>query len=535
MTFVVVVAKGAIVDGPSDIQNLNTAFLSGASVVRVRGGTFDLQGGTLTLPAGVSVHLDGGLITNGTIACNNNYFSGARGLSSTITLTGSVANEDGVFFDWFACQKSTRPQYDTFINGNNQAFGAAPSINGVNRTILKMLIDNGHEVKFGSGIYPFDAEASITGTFCIKGASRGKTLLWAPTSNFLRYSIGGATYPQLRDLTIEANGSVIRTDAWTVNAIHGLVMERSFFVSYSSHTFHNDYSTAGGSGCPIYGTKVSDCAVFAGPGMGGFFGWNSGSNIFDNLVDHHLFFNGAGTRFKGTMKAIFFNSNVQKLVNSNVAYSAFEYVFYWDRPSSLVRFNAFDNVFETNNQSFQAVARIDSSSSNFYIAARGNQYIGAPTESYHYICNAGNAYVVEMDAPTPVYGSTLRNLSVSQEVRFVTGLLDNAGTRYRIGMMEPRGAFSGDSRAVLLPATAENAALIGMSSEYAANSANISFIAVTPSSFVRRSGAIAGGFGTTAARPTQLLYPGYPYFDTTLNRPIWWNGSGWRDSAGATV
>ena len=40
--------------------------------------------------------------------------------------------------------------------------------------------------------------------------------------------------------------------------------------------------------------------------------------------------------------------------------------------------------------------------------------------------------------------------------------------------------------------------------------------------------------GTTTARPTGQAV-GYQYFDTTLNKPIWYNGSKWVDSTGATV
>jgi hypothetical protein len=41
--------------------------------------------------------------------------------------------------------------------------------------------------------------------------------------------------------------------------------------------------------------------------------------------------------------------------------------------------------------------------------------------------------------------------------------------------------------------------------------------------------------GTTAERPTQGLYAGLRYFDTTLGKPIWYNGSNWVDATGATV
>lgn len=33
--------------------------------------------------------------------------------------------------------------------------------------------------------------------------------------------------------------------------------------------------------------------------------------------------------------------------------------------------------------------------------------------------------------------------------------------------------------------------------------------------------------GPTSGRPTSNLYVGQPYFDTDLNKPVYWNGSTW--------
>lgn len=41
--------------------------------------------------------------------------------------------------------------------------------------------------------------------------------------------------------------------------------------------------------------------------------------------------------------------------------------------------------------------------------------------------------------------------------------------------------------------------------------------------------------GTTAARPTNRLQVGQFYFDTTINRPIWWDGTNWINAAGTVV
>ena len=42
-------------------------------------------------------------------------------------------------------------------------------------------------------------------------------------------------------------------------------------------------------------------------------------------------------------------------------------------------------------------------------------------------------------------------------------------------------------------------------------------------------------FGITANRPTFGLLIGQNYFDTTLNIPIWYNGSNWVNASGTTV
>jgi hypothetical protein len=41
--------------------------------------------------------------------------------------------------------------------------------------------------------------------------------------------------------------------------------------------------------------------------------------------------------------------------------------------------------------------------------------------------------------------------------------------------------------------------------------------------------------GTTANRPGLELYKGQMFFDTTLNIPIWWNGTNWVNASGTTV
>lgn len=41
--------------------------------------------------------------------------------------------------------------------------------------------------------------------------------------------------------------------------------------------------------------------------------------------------------------------------------------------------------------------------------------------------------------------------------------------------------------------------------------------------------------GTTANRPTDFLWIGRMYFDTTLGQPVWYDGTGWVDATGTTA
>ena len=47
--------------------------------------------------------------------------------------------------------------------------------------------------------------------------------------------------------------------------------------------------------------------------------------------------------------------------------------------------------------------------------------------------------------------------------------------------------------------------------------------------------ALIGYAGTTPNRPTEGLTVGAIYFDTTLGKPIWYNGSSWIDATGSKI
>lgn len=43
------------------------------------------------------------------------------------------------------------------------------------------------------------------------------------------------------------------------------------------------------------------------------------------------------------------------------------------------------------------------------------------------------------------------------------------------------------------------------------------------------------GNGVTADRPTNALETADWYWDSTLQKPIWWTGTAWKDAAGTAV
>jgi hypothetical protein len=60
-----------------------------------------------------------------------------------------------------------------------------------------------------------------------------------------------------------------------------------------------------------------------------------------------------------------------------------------------------------------------------------------------------------------------------------------------------------------------------------------SYVRRSSDGIVRATGDIHYG-GSTASRPASpLTYESY--YDTTLGKPIWWNGTNWKDATGVTV
>jgi hypothetical protein len=67
-----------------------------------------------------------------------------------------------------------------------------------------------------------------------------------------------------------------------------------------------------------------------------------------------------------------------------------------------------------------------------------------------------------------------------------------------------------------------------------------SFVEAVLVAFRQIAGAINNpDFGSTAQRPPSTIVPGLSvgqsYFDTTLGKPVWWDGTHWVDATGASV
>jgi hypothetical protein len=66
----------------------------------------------------------------------------------------------------------------------------------------------------------------------------------------------------------------------------------------------------------------------------------------------------------------------------------------------------------------------------------------------------------------------------------------------------------------------------------ASNRLRLKFNSAAPTSDTDGSIVTVYHIGTTAQRPATNLFVGRQYLDTTLGKPIWWNGTNWSDAMG---
>jgi len=446
---------------PSDFDFTNIP-IDYDNAVWVISNEHNLGANTITLPENVTLNFQGGKLSNGILECDNTFIEGFKGLNKDIELNGTIRG-DVINFDWFDNEQSTKTELETFINGNNATFGTVPTISDKNSTILQMLRDNNFSVYFGKGIYPFDIQIN-GGIKEIEGYNRRETLLWFPQSIGF-YMNSGSTYGSVKNITIESYGSVFQIEN---NAIfHGFLVQDSFLVSYSDHAINQI------SGL-IYGSKFENVAVYGGEDKGGFYNMSSGSNVFHNVVDMHIYFSRTGvTNDKGVLKALFYNTSAREFSNSNISYAGLKYVIFIDIPG-LYYFTAHNCVFEANTHSFQAICKTDTS--NFYINFYDNRYIGDVLQEngYAFILENGNTYVINMDNDILMYGNNIKNQS-ALPIRNVSTLVDVGGTKYRLEYKMPK---SSGGQQELFGANQDLADEYGFSDLYALDGANISNINV---------------------------------------------------------
>jgi hypothetical protein len=163
---------------------------------------------------------------------------------------------------------------------------------------------------------------------------------------------------------------------------------------------------------------------------------------------------------------------------------------------------------------------------------------------------------------TNASGSAFRLDNISHENRFIGCRVNFAqyGFNFISGgrnVVEACAIENCSSRGVSLPDPGSNGtrANVIMGNRFEFNTENITifagvqYTAVIANRFVggtytdngtgtlmvdQNTGAIALGRYATASRPTAPV-AGAQIYDTTLGKPIWWNGSAWRDAAGTAV
>lgn len=138
---------------------------------------------------------------------------------------------------------------------------------------------------------------------------------------------------------------------------------------------------------------------------------------------------------------------------------------------------------------------------------------------------------------------------------YLGGRSPDAGSGYDYGIVveQSNNAFVGsqgyNSRAVLVRSGVARTAITIMGSEATpshpavvdensiATSTTSILNLTTPSDIsLRVLGSIASGSGTSFVRPSaSTVGAGAMWYDTTLGKPIWSNGSAWKDAAGTTV
>lgn len=398
---------------------------------------YNLNGQTIIIPEGCVLLFEGGSISNGTINCTNTEILGTLGgFESDLILNGSIKGEE-VLFDWWKCDRIDRAVYNSFINGNNAEFGEKPSISTKNRTILTNMLGRKYSITFGKGIYPFDSGISASiGSYTLKGSGRNNTLLWFPNSSGFTGLI--STNSIIENVWIESEDSCITTNTGTYP--HAPIFRDSAFISYNSTCFNNLGGTYGGlfENLLVYSNKESAFSTFG-----------SNSNVFRNVVDSHVFFDGSSTNVKGYMFAMFYNCSCKEYANFNVTYSGFQYLFYYNNNvDSIARISIHDGTLEMDykdDTKFIRVVHTEDSSNlwNLDISYFNVYRIGKGKDNIDfYLRRSSNS----LKFSRAQEGITLLASTVTNEsdyvIRAVTPNIDNQNTKKRILISMPHSGTS---------------------------------------------------------------------------------------------
>lgn len=436
---------------------------------------YDLNSLNIVLPENCVLLFVGGSLDNGTLSLNETEILGTlECFGKNLIIDGSIKGEY-VLFDWWKCEKSTSEEYSTFINGTNTEFGIVPQISDTNRLILKNHIDK-YIIKFGLGIYPFDDLIEINGNFKLKGIDTTKTLIWCPNSSFLYMSSGGALYPFIENISIEAYNNVLQTLGNKGNTIHGLLLNYVKCISYKDHVFYNNRSASSGTVCPIYGSKANFSQFYAGRDKGCFTNYVSASNIYENIVDAFTYFNGVSLNFKGIMRCLFWNSTVFEMRESNILYGGMKYVAYYDNEITPTHtFNARRCIFEgagntevaEERKGFLNIIKCDSaygSISNFHIRIEDCQLVTNTFDEGVAINLSGAVANCYANIPSDfyVYGTNGFYNTGENIVYAISKPLDVQATKRRLLIYNNTGNISTLRRENLIPYSQEIASSLNV-------------------------------------------------------------------------
>jgi len=400
---------------------------------------FNLGGASVSMPSNSILTLKGGIISNGTIVCDNTFINGFKGLNKDIVLSGTLRG-DAVQFDWFVNEVVSKSDYTTFL-ANGYLTGTVPTISNTNRTILTMLMNVAKTIEFGKGIYPFDAQMNILPS--IKGQGIHDTLLWAPASSMFYCSTVGSMEVRMSNLAIEADGYVVyleNTSQYTLSH-HHLFIDSASLMSYNQDCMYKDNS---GNLFVVYDMNISNTIMACGPDKVIINGFNSSSNEFHDLSDANWFFDtGVVNNKRGKSTAFFKDTSMQICEGFNIVYKGLKY--FAVITSDALYMNISDCNFEytsSDAQNLQYIFYCDGGSNNI-VKLRNINYIGSPTGGYHFYGNSEITNLhIDSDSDVYIYNCSLRVSSGFGKVYCITKPLDSQGRKRRLYVAEPGSNYN---------------------------------------------------------------------------------------------